>query len=64
MSGHETKGIIQEGGQPFEGKDQHGWAPDVDAEGNPNEGASEKSFDASNAYNNQESSEGQGQGQG
>jgi hypothetical protein len=48
MSGHETKGKIEEGAAPFEGDKQHGWAPDVPktgAEDDQGHEASEKSFE-------------------
>jgi hypothetical protein len=45
MSGHETKGRIEPGAAPFEGEEQHGWAPDAGKQGTE-EGheASKKAF--------------------
>lgn len=46
MSGHETKGRIEEGAAPFEGERQHGWAPDTGKTGSEEEReAGKKSFE-------------------
>ncbi|HEU5004013.1 MAG TPA: hypothetical protein VFW71_14725 [Actinomycetota bacterium] len=45
MSGHETKGKIEPGAAPWEGKDTHGWAPDANKEGTEEgQEATDKSF--------------------
>lgn len=57
MSGHETKGKLEEAAAPWKGDDQHGWAPDANKEGTE-EGreAGEKSFDSSSESEEQRSS--------
>ncbi|GAC1366834.1 MAG: hypothetical protein NVSMB32_11530 [Actinomycetota bacterium] len=58
MTGHETKGKIEEGAAPWEGEGTHGWAPDVGKEGSA-EGheASQKAFGAAGESSSDESTQ-------